>query len=107
MSTTAQAMMQYLDTVDGIQYYWAAPGRFAKPGVYFWDATREKNVRLSAELVNGLATALTGLRHAANDCVAINQGYPMPAPHMTTAERLKAPLQIANQALEQLSEAPR
>lgn len=46
-----EAMMQPLGSLDGVAWYWAAQGRFDKPGVYFWDGKRNVHVsELSALL---------------------------------------------------------
>ena len=33
----ADAMMKSLGEANGVNWYWAEPGRFEKPGVYYWD----------------------------------------------------------------------
>ena len=34
---SAEAQMQLLGEHDGARWYWAAPGMFHLPGVYYWD----------------------------------------------------------------------
>ncbi len=38
--------MTFLGKVEGVNYYWAEPGKFEEPGIYYWDEHRAKNVRL-------------------------------------------------------------
>ena len=33
----ADAMMKHLGDANGVKWYWAEPGKFEKPGVYYWD----------------------------------------------------------------------
>ena len=42
MSVSAE--MKYVGTIDGKKVYWAEPGEFTQPGIYFWDG--EKNVHV-------------------------------------------------------------
>lgn len=35
----ADAMMESLGEANGVKWYWAEPGRFERPGVYYWDGT--------------------------------------------------------------------
>jgi len=41
-----QAPMRELGEVAGVRWYWAEPGHFEKPGVYYWDG--EQNVHVAA-----------------------------------------------------------
>lgn len=34
------AMMKPLGEANGVSWYWAEPGRFEKPGVYYWDGAQ-------------------------------------------------------------------
>lgn len=36
----ADAMMTPLGEANGVQWYWAEPGKFDSPGVYYWDGNR-------------------------------------------------------------------
>lgn len=36
----ADAMMKPLGEANGVSWYWAEPGQFDSPGVYYWDGTR-------------------------------------------------------------------
>lgn len=42
MSVSAE--MKYIGTIDGKKVYWAEPGEFENPGVYYWDG--ENNVHV-------------------------------------------------------------
>jgi hypothetical protein len=42
---TAQAQMQLLGKINGTQWYWAEPGKFAVPGVYYWDGKANVHVQ--------------------------------------------------------------
>lgn len=33
----SDAKMQFLGSCDGVNWYWAEPGKFENPGVYFWN----------------------------------------------------------------------
>ena len=35
----ADAMMKPLGEANGVKWYWAEPGRFEKPGVYYWNGS--------------------------------------------------------------------
>lgn len=35
----ADAMMKHLGEANGVKWYWAEPGKFEKPGVYYWNGT--------------------------------------------------------------------
>lgn len=48
----AAAPMQHLGELNGKPCYWAEPGRFTKPGFYFWDG--KKNVHVPLEAVKAL-----------------------------------------------------
>lgn len=39
----SDAKMQFLGSCDGVNWYWAEPGNFENPGVYFWNG--KENVR--------------------------------------------------------------
>lgn len=39
-----QAAMKKIGEINGVKVYWAEPGRFTKPGVYYWDG--EDNVHV-------------------------------------------------------------
>lgn len=39
-----QAAMQFLGEVDGFKFFWAKPGLFTVPGVYFWDGAKNVHV---------------------------------------------------------------
>lgn len=41
---SAQSPMEFVGEIDGKKVYWAEPGKFAKPGIYFWDG--EQNVHV-------------------------------------------------------------
>lgn len=41
----ASAPMQLLGQIEGVRYWWAEPGRFTSPGVYYWNGS--ENVRLA------------------------------------------------------------
>jgi hypothetical protein len=36
--------MQFLGESGGVRWYWAEPGRFVTPGVYYWDGTNNVHV---------------------------------------------------------------
>lgn len=36
----ADAMMMFLGEAHGVNWYWAQPGEFKNPGVYYWDGAR-------------------------------------------------------------------
>lgn len=36
----ADAMMMFLGEAHGVNWYWAQPGEFENPGVYYWDGAR-------------------------------------------------------------------
>lgn len=42
------AAMQHLGELNGKPCFWAAPGRFTKPGFYFWDGKTNVHVPLEA-----------------------------------------------------------
>lgn len=39
-----QAEMQFVGEIDGKKVYWAEPGKFSKPGIYFWDGQQNIHV---------------------------------------------------------------
>lgn len=39
-----QAQMQFVGEIDGKKIYWAEPGKFSKPGIYFWDGKQNIHV---------------------------------------------------------------
>lgn len=41
---TASSPMEVIGQVDGVTWYWAAPGNFTNPGVYYWNGL--ENVRV-------------------------------------------------------------
>lgn len=45
----ADAMMMFLGEAHGVNWYWAQPGEFENPGVYYWDGV--KNVLCVPHLV--------------------------------------------------------
>lgn len=36
----ADAMMMFLGEAHGVNWYWAQPGEFENPGVYYWDGAK-------------------------------------------------------------------
>lgn len=70
----AGAMMQMLGQIDGLTLYWAAPGRFTEPGVYYWDG--KKNVRL---VVPVQPHSEDPVHHFCHTCGARNQLPPLPS----------------------------
>ena len=36
----ADAMMMFLGEAHGVNWYWAQPGEFENPGVYYWDGVK-------------------------------------------------------------------
>lgn len=41
---SASAQMQFLGEDDGVRWYWAEPGLFQKPGVYYWNGSENVHV---------------------------------------------------------------
>ena len=44
-----ESAMQLLGEIDGVKWFWAEPGRFGKPGVYWWDEATQSMVHVTAE----------------------------------------------------------
>lgn len=47
---SSEAKMQFLGNCDGVNWYWAEPGKFENPGVYFWNG--KENVRCTPGTVS-------------------------------------------------------
>ena len=61
---TTSAAMQKVGEINGRKVYWAEPGRFATPGIHYWDEAAQQHVH-----TNGfdLGTLLPVLFHTAED----------------------------------------
>jgi hypothetical protein len=44
MMSDASAAMKPIGEIDGRKVYWAEPGRFTVPGVYYWDGATNVHV---------------------------------------------------------------
>lgn len=42
---SGDAQMQFLGEHDGVRWYWAEPGQFQTPGVYYWNGRENVHVR--------------------------------------------------------------
>lgn len=68
----ADAMMMFLGEAHGVNWYWAQPGEFENPGVYYWDGA--KNVLC----VPHLAAAPEAPAPVANGVATVEDSQPLP-----------------------------
>lgn len=76
-----QAAMQFLGEHDGVKWYWAEPGHFINPGVYYWDG--EKNVRVDLpsrgsplSMNDGDGLVIAGIHPTTKACVLVAMDTP-------------------------------